>query len=188
MPVTEHMSPLTITRLIALLTIVGQAGLVLVILGWPWRKTALRAVYDFLSNQALFGAFLVVAGGVLGSLYFSEVAKFPPCELCWFQRILMYPQLLLIGLALAKKNRDVVLQTLILSGLRAAIALYQVYLQFGGLAMVPCSTTGLAASCSQKNFLEFGYITIPIMALTGFVMIIVAMMLHRRAAPTVETE
>lgn len=182
------LNPESVTRIIALLTIIGQVGLVLALFGWPWRKTSLRSVYAFLSDQALRGAFLVVAGGVLGSLYFSEVAKFPPCELCWYQRILMYPQLLLIGLALAKKNRDVVLQTLILSGLGVVIALYQAYLQSGGPAMVPCSTAGLATSCSQKNFLEFGYITIPVMALTGFVMIMVAMVLHRRSAPAVETE
>ncbi len=175
------LSSQSVTQIIALLTIISQAGLALVLIGWPWRKTALRTVYDFFSSQALLGAFLVVAGGVLGSLYFSEVAKYPPCELCWYQRILMYPQILLIGLALAKKNRDVGPQIMILSGLGILVSLYQTYLQYGGPALAPCSTTGLAVSCSQQNFLEFGYITIPVMALTGFVMIMVAMVLRRRA-------
>lgn len=174
------MPPAAVTQALAFLTIVGQAGIVLVLLGWPWRKTALSPVYKFLSGQALLGAFLFTLFAMFGSLYFSEVAKYPPCELCWYQRILMYPQVILLGLALLKKNRDVVWQILILSVIGVVVALYHVYLQSGGTALVPCTTTALAVPCGVKNFQEFGYITIPVMALTGYAMIILAMVLHRR--------
>ncbi len=183
------MSTQTATHFVALLAIIGQAGVVLVVLGLPWRKTVLRKAYEMLSDQALRGAFIVAILSMFGSLYFSEVAKYAPCELCWYQRILMYPQVVLLGLALAKKNRDVVLQILILCGLGIVIAVYHVYLQSGGTALVPCSTTiSLAVPCGQKNFLEFGYVTIPIMALTSYVMIIVAILLHRRSTKTASTE
>lgn len=173
------MSVAAVSNILAILTIIGQAGVVLVLLGWPWRKTLLKPVYEFLSMLSLPGSFLVVAGSIIGSLYFSLVAKYPACELCWYQRILMYPQLVLIGLAMVKRNRDIVPQGLILSGLGFLIAAYQTYLQYGGSTLVPCSTTSFAVSCSQQNFLLFGYITLPVMALTGFAMLLVAMLLHR---------
>lgn len=168
------------THAIALLTIVGQVLIALYLLGLPWRKSWLRPLYDLAGEYALLGAILVVFGGMAGSLYFSEVAKFPPCELCWYQRVLLYPQLVLLGLALLKKNRDIELQVLTLSVFGLVISVYQSYLQYGGTALIPCSTSALAVSCGQKNFLEFGYITIPVMAMTGFVLLIVAMVLHRQ--------
>lgn len=169
----------TITQLIAGATVVGQALVVLFVLGLPWRKKVLRPIYTFAGEFALPGALLVVLGAIIGSLYFSEVAKFPPCELCWYQRILIYPQAVLLVLALMKKNRDVLYQIAALSGIGFIISVYQTYLQYGGSALAPCSTTGLAVSCAQKNFLEFGYITIPVMALTGFTMILIAVVLER---------
>lgn len=177
-----------VTHGIALLTIVSQALVVLYILGLPWRNSALRKIYSLAGSYALLGSLLVVLGGMFGSLYFSEFAKYPPCELCWYQRILMYPQLVLLLLALAKKNRDIFWQVMVLSGVGFLIAVYQSYLQYGGTALVPCSTTGLAVSCSQQNFLEFGYITIPVMAMSGFAVLIIAMIEHRRQAVSVSAE
>lgn len=178
--------PKTITHGLALLTIVGQAGLVLVLLGWPWRKTALKKVYHFFSEYGLLGAFVIALLSTLGSLYFSEVAKYVPCELCWFQRILTYPQVVLLGLALAQKNRDVFWQIMTLCGLGLVVSLYHVYLQSGGTAIVPCSTTALAVPCGVKNFQAFGYVTIPIMSLTAYVMLIMAMIFHRGVHGTVD--
>lgn len=166
------------TKVIAVLVLAGQALLVLFVLGLPWRTKSLKKLYAAAGEFALLGAFITALGGVLGSLYFSEIAKYLPCELCWYQRILLYPQALLFGLALLKKNRDVVVQGVVLSGLGFAIATYQTYLQYGGSALVPCSANSLAGSCGQKNFLEFGFITLPVMALTGFAMILVAMLLE----------
>ncbi len=153
----------------------------LVALGLPWRKTGLKKIYNFFSEYALLAAFLTALLSMLGSLYFSEVAKYVPCELCWYQRILTYPQVALLGLALAKKNRDVFLQIMILCGLGLVISIYHVYLQSGGTALVPCTTTALAVPCGVKNFQEFGYVTIPIMSLTAYVMLMVAVVFHRSA-------
>lgn len=182
------MSPATVTNAIAFLIIVGQIGLLLFLLGWPWRKTALAKIYNFLSAQALLGAFVISLAAMFGSLYLSEVAKYVPCELCWYQRILMYPQVLLLGLALAKKNRDVATQIIILCALGLAVAIYHVYLQSGGTSLVPCSTTALAVPCGVKNLQEFGYVTIPVMSLTSYTMVLVAMLLHRQSVKSVSTE
>lgn len=176
----------TMTHLIALLVLIGQIAIGLYLLGWPWRRTALRPLYDFAASIALPGALLVAASGLLGSLYFSEIAKYPPCELCWFQRIVFYPQVVLLALAVAKKNRDIFWQVVILSLIGLLISVYQSYLQYGGGAILPCSTAGFAVTCGQKNFLEFGYITIPVMAMTGFALLLVAMLLHR-SRPTAAT-
>lgn len=167
------------THIIATLVLLGQVSVVAFIVGLPWRKKELRPLYDFAASAAIPGAFLVVACGFLGSLYFSEIAKYPPCELCWFQRIVFYPQLVLLGLAMAKKNRDVYWQVMTLSIIGLVISVYQSYLQYGGGAILPCSTAGFAVTCGQKNFLEYGYITIPVMAMTGFALLVVAMVLHR---------
>lgn len=173
-------TPASVTHGIAFLSLIGMALIVLYVFGLPWRNSALRAVYAFAGTNALLGAFLVTIGAMFGSLYFSEIAKYPPCDLCWYQRILMYPQVVLIGLALMKKNRDVIMQVRILSGLGLIIALYHVYLQSGGTALVPCSATGsLAVPCGVKNFQEFGFVTIPVMALTGYVLLLIATALHR---------
>jgi disulfide bond formation protein DsbB len=163
------------------MVIAGQALLVVYFISLAGRKTWAKSFHVFASEYALLGAFLVTVFSMVGSLYLSEVAKYVPCELCWYQRALMYPQVVLLGLALAKKNRDVVMQILVLSGLGACIAIYHIYLQSGGTALVPCSTVALAVPCGVKNFQEFGYVTIPIMSLTGFVMLIIAALLHRQA-------
>jgi len=59
------------------------------------------------------------------------------------------------------------------------ISLYHSYIQFGGSPLIPCSATGISVACTQRYFLEFGYVTIPTMALTGFAMILVFMWADR---------
>ncbi len=174
------MSTTIVTHIFVLMVIAGQVLTVLYFISLTGRKTWAKGLHILAGEYALLGAFLVTVLSMAGSLYLSEVAKYVPCELCWYQRILMYPQIVLLGLALAKKNRDVVMQIFVLSGLGAIIAIYHVYLQAGGTALVPCSTVALAVPCGVKNFQELGYVTIPIMSLTGFVMLLIAMVLHRR--------
>lgn len=180
--------PQTIAKGIAFLAIIGQGATLLVLLGWPWRKTALRGIYQFLATNALLGAFLIAVFSTLGSLYISDVANYVPCELCWYQRIMMYPLVLLLGLAVAKKNRDIRPQLFFFAGLGLLIAIYHVYLQSGGTALVPCSTAALAVPCGVKNFQVFGYVTIPVMSLTGFAMLLVASVLSAKRESDMESK
>lgn len=166
------MSPLVanVNQLLSLLTIAGQAiiALVLVCLFAKGHK-----IISFIAKNAILFSFIVALTATLGSLFFSEVAGFEPCKLCWFQRVLMYPQVILFVIALYKKDKAIIDYTLWLSVIGAAIAAYHYLLQIGVAPELTCSATGYSVSCSKRFIMSFGYITIPMMALTAFLMNII---------------
>ncbi len=118
-------------------------------------------------------AFVVSLTATLGSLFFSEVAKFEPCKLCWLQRIFMYPLPIIIGVAIYNKIKEVWKFVLPLSVIGALIAVYHYYYQVSGNTLISCSTVGFSASCSERFFTYYGYITIPWMSLSAFTYIFV---------------
>ena len=128
---------------------------------------------------ALLGGFVIALGGVAASIFYSNMANFLPCTLCWWQRIFLYPQVLILGIAFMRRDARAWIYSMALSICGAAIALYHTYLQFGGSPLVPCGADAAASQCAQRYFLEFGYVTIPTMALTAFIVIIVLMVAHR---------
>ncbi|OGZ79497.1 MAG: hypothetical protein A2312_00255 [Candidatus Staskawiczbacteria bacterium RIFOXYB2_FULL_32_9] len=131
---------------------------------------------NFFGKYALFFAFVVVLIATLGSLFYSEVAGYEPCKLCWFQRILMYPQVIILGMAFLKKDIGVVSYSIVLSAIGVVIAGYHYLLQIGvASSSVGCSVVGYSISCAQRFVMGFGYITIPMMAFTAFLLIIVFM-------------
>lgn len=94
----------------------------------------------------------------------------------------MYPQVLLIGLGIVKKDKDVADYAMGFSLVGAAIAAYHYYVQLGGNKLIPCPTVGYSVDCAKRFSLEFGYITIPMMALSAFVAIFLLMVLSKRYA------
>ena len=113
------------------------------------------------------------------SLIYSDVIGYEPCKLCWIQRIFLYPQVIILGLALWKKTKDSSLYCLALSSVGAVIAGYHFYGQsFNPNALPTCDTIG-TASCAVRFFVEFGYITLPLMSLTAFLLIITLMLLNK---------
>ena len=104
----------------------------------------------------LWIAFLVAATSTAGSLYFSEVADFVPCHLCWYQRIAMYPLSLLLVIAAARRDRAVRWYVGPLAGVGALISTYHYLVEwFPSLegssvcaVSVPCTTPGSARSVS----------------------------------------
>lgn len=165
-----------ITQFFAICTLLAD-GLVVILLGAYIAKKInptirfFDSVLDFFAARAVLFSFLVALLGMLTSLFYSELVGFPPCVLCWWQRVFLYPQVLLLGGALLRKgHRTSENNSIILSIIGAGFAIYNVYLQFGGNPLLPCASTG--PSCSQRLFLEFGYITIPTMSLTAFALII----------------
>src|SRR3989338_4553134 len=151
------------------LVLVGQIIIVGLLLNFVIKNKRLN---QWLADNTLLFAFIVALTATSGSLFYSEVMGYDPCKLCWFQRILMYPQVILWGLALIKKDRKIVDYGLTLSIIGALIAAYHYLLQIGLAPSIDCGAVGYAAQCSQRFVMEFGYITIPMMALTAFVMII----------------
>ena len=86
------MSPIVSTAnlVLSLATIVGQVIVVVLILNLIIYKGS-GMLSEIISAHGLLFAFVVVATATLGSLFYSEIAGFEPCKLCWFQRIFMYP-------------------------------------------------------------------------------------------------
>lgn len=132
-----------------------------------------RKVADFFGERAIFFSFLVAFAATGGSLFYSEIAGFAPCLLCWWQRIFLYPQTILLFTAFLKRDENMRLHSIVLSGVGALIAVYHTFIQFGGESFLPCTTSGV--SCQIVYFLQYGYITIPTMSLTTFILLILFM-------------
>ncbi len=133
----------------------------------------------FIQENALYGAFAVALAAMLGSLYFSEIANFPPCVLCWYQRIALYPLVVIFGFAIYKKSREVLLPAFVLVGIAWVIGLYHNLLYYKILpeAAAPCLA---GVSCTTKYIEWFGFVTIPLLAFVGSTMILVALIIHWR--------
>jgi disulfide bond formation protein DsbB len=87
----------------------------------------------------------------------------------------MYPQPLLLIVAAIRRDRTVAPYSMVLAGMGGVLALYHYYLQRGGNPFVPCTTVGYSVNCSSSFFMEYGYITIPMMSLTAFILLLVCM-------------
>ncbi|MTD31733.1 disulfide oxidoreductase [Planomicrobium sp. YIM 101495] len=124
----------------------------------------------------LYGAWFVSLIATLGSLYFSEIKGFIPCDLCWFQRIFMYPLVLILGIATFQNDWKVVRYALPLSVIGGSISVLHYMEQkipgFGGIR--PC-VSGVPCSAEYINW--FGFITIPFLAFIAFLLISVAMVI-----------
>lgn len=119
-------------------------------------------------RYALYFAWIVSLIATLGSLYFSEVKGFIPCNLCWFQRICMYPQSIILGIAAYHNDLRIKRYILPLSVIGAAISLFH-YLEqklpfLSEVAKVCVS--GVPCTTTYMNW--FGFITIPFLALIAF--------------------
>jgi disulfide bond formation protein DsbB len=119
---------------------------------------------------SLYVAWVVAILAMAGSLYFSEVLHLPPCSLCWYQRIFMYPLVFIIGVGLLQNDKNVLRYILPLSSIGLLIAIYHVLLYYGIIpeALAPCS---IGASCTVKQIEWFGFVTIPVLSLLSFIVI-----------------
>ena len=178
------MTPLvqTVTNLLSIGIIILDALTVflLVLLITPLRRSRRgKAVLDFFGKNAVALSLFVVLGSVAGSLFYSEVAHFVPCLLCWWQRILLYPQAIILLVAFITNDERVRRYCAALSAIGAVIAVYHTYLQFGGNELIPCAANGV--SCERVYFVTYGYVTIPTMALTAFALILILCLIPRRS-------
>jgi disulfide bond formation protein DsbB len=162
----------TVEVFFSLLAIVAAVGAV--VLGaanlLASRLEAARAVVDAFSGPALPLALLVAATCMAGSLYFSESAHFIPCTLCWYQRIAMYPMVVLLAVATLRRDRDIWHYVVPLAAIGAVISTYHYIVEW-----YPEADSGVCSStipCSTVWFREFGFVTLPLMALCGFALIV----------------
>ena len=132
---------------------------------------------NLISKYLLPIIFLVSATATLGSLYFSEILKLPPCALCWYQRIFMYPIAFISAMGIYKKDKNSVVYILTLSLVGLTVAIYHNLLYYGILpeSIQPCT---LGVSCTTRQLDLLGFISIPLMSLAAFVLISLSSLLY----------
>jgi disulfide bond formation protein DsbB len=187
-----------VTTFFALLAVLG----IVVVLGsaaaWVVSKVrgslppSLQAWREDAAQIALPAAFAVASTATLGSLYLSEVAHFPPCELCWYQRIAMYPLTVVLGVAALRRDHTVKWYVVPIALIGASISAYHYLLErFPDSVASACSTD---VPCSTVWVWEFGFLSIPAMAGVGFALITTLVLLgtprpnRSSSGPDVTTE
>jgi len=179
-PVVQSLASLTVLALLL------GAGLVLLLSVPAWRGGVARGAQE-VPRAFLGSAWLVASMATAGSLYLSEVAGLVPCLLCWYQRIAMYPLVLLLGVATAWNDGQVWRYGLPLSVGGFLIAAYHVTIQYRpALAVVECSAT---APCTSRYLHVYGFVSIPVMAGAAFLLIsglLVGVALGNRDRPVME--
>lgn len=171
-----------VNQFLAIVTILGQffAVVLLVAILFP-KITVVKPIREFIGQNGIAVVFLVSLTAMLGSLFYSEIARYTPCVLCWYQRILMYPLVLITGIALLKKYTvEVVHYVFWMSLFGFGIAAWHYMGQIGAISSLPCSAVGYSQSCAERFVMQFGYITIPLMAATAFAMIFLTTVLLKK--------
>lgn len=124
-----------------------------------------------ISKLAIYGAWLISIAGFLGSLVYSELLKLPPCDLCIYQRMALYPLVIIFLVGILRNEIQSAIYALPLTVIGGLLALYQVLLQ---AQMVPnVITCRVGVSCAEIGFKLFGLVTIPQQSLLGFMGIFV---------------
>ncbi len=132
-------------------------------------------VNAFVTAHTLRVVFAASLTAMVGSLIYSNVIGFPPCDLCWYQRIFMYPLVFITGYALCKKHNGWVPYAKLLTLVGGAISLFHTVIYYTNVNPFPCSAT---ASCTARYVWELGFMTIPLMALSIFVFIYLALLIQ----------
>ncbi len=131
----------------------------------------MKTLIILLKKYALYLAFLQAWVATLGSLYYSEILKLEPCVLCWYQRILMYPLVIILPVGIILKDKRVAYYVLPFSILGALLALYQYLLQFTPLSKINPVACNSLNPCEAIQMAYFGFITIPLLSFLAFVAI-----------------
>jgi disulfide bond formation protein DsbB len=169
------------TSLLALLAGAGAVGLGVARL-LARSSPSVAAFVAAVDDAALWLAFLVAATATAGSLYFSEHAHFIPCNLCWYQRIAMYPLSLLLLIAAIRRDHDIRWYVGPLAGAGAVISTYH-YLVEWFPSLESEDVCSVSVPCTAPWFRELGFVTLSFMALCGFLFIVV-LVVPRRPAVT----
>ncbi len=181
------MSTDTVTTFLALLAVLALVAVVVTVVVslWSILRGAIPAwaveTRAAVAPVALPIAWAVATTCTLGSLYLSEVAKFPPCILCWYQRIAMYPLVVILAVAALRRDRQVSWYVVPLAVVGAGISIYHYLIErfpdsvsFSCSADVPCSTVWVW---------KFHFLSIPAVAGIGFALIITLVLLGRSSGP-----
>jgi disulfide bond formation protein DsbB len=146
------------------------------------RPGQARGVEDASAWTLVFCGWLIATASTLGALFFGEIMKLPPCSMCWYQRIFMFPMTLILPFALFPFDRNVLRSVLPLAGFGGLLAAFHVLLVEGVIPerVAPCRQ---GVPCSETVAEWFGFVTIPLLSLTAFAAITVLLVLALSRSP-----
>ena len=131
-------------------------------------------------TRFLYVAWVVATTAMLMSTFFSEVMHLPPCTLCWYQRICLFPLVVIFAVGIVRRDEGVIAYALPLVLIGLGIATYHNLLYYGVIpeTLSPCSQ---GVSCTEVQLRWLGFITIPMLALAGFVTLTASLLAHHRS-------
>jgi disulfide bond formation protein DsbB len=135
----------------------------------------------FMKENGMHLSWLVALVATLGSLFFSEVLDYLPCKLCWYQRILMYPLVLILGIAAVRKDYKMTIYVLPMALWGACISTYHILMQETSWFKEAATSCG-PVPCDRDYIHWLGFITIPMLAAAAFVVIAFLQFLTWRAS------
>ena len=172
-----------VNKVLSLGTICLQFFIVSILIALFFFKKRDNPFLVLIKEYTFILGFLGALGAFSLSFFYSNVVGFPPCELCWVQRIFLYPQLILFGMELYKRERSIVDFSIAFATLGSLVSIYHIYIENGGSSNLSCATLNSVStgqvSCATRYIYEFGYITMPVMALTLSVFIIVILINYK---------
>lgn len=135
-------------------------------------------LHKAVSTKVIFLCFLIASGATLGSLFFSDVMEFIPCNMCWYQRIFMYPLVIIFLVNLLYPDNSVYKYAFPIVTIGLFFAIYHNLLMFGIIpeSIVPCAS---GIPCSTEYINWFGFITIPFLSLTAYLMLFLLLVLEK---------
>jgi disulfide bond formation protein DsbB len=182
----------TVTLLFGLAAIVGLVTLIWLGVMFVVSRVSEPARFGFDGLRERFTPFALVAAWIAaflataGSLYFSEMAHYTPCTLCWYQRIAMYPLVLILGIAAWRRDLSMRVYAIALAAVGAGISAYHYLLEWFPSLDTGACTMGIP--CTQVWFRQFGFISLPLLALIAFLLVISFLLLAIRRAPSDDEE
>jgi disulfide bond formation protein DsbB len=179
-----------VTVALAVLGVAGQLLLGVLVVAALLSLAGVRGPLAWIRSAVwgyeLWLAFAVSAIATGGSLFFSEVAHYVPCELCWFQRIFMYPLSIVTLLAAIWSDHRVARYLLPLPVIGAGFSIYHVLIERGVVTQSQTCLVSAPGGCATKWIDEFGYVTIPVLALTAFALVFSFLLFAALDAPVDE--
>lgn len=172
-----------INTILGTLTLIIHVIVVLYFLLYFIRKDLLKQINTYVKDYGIEFSLIITITAIVSSLYYSNIVGFEPCTLCWYQRIFIYPQAILLSVALFRKEKTIIPYSITLAVISSLISAYHYIVQritdFNSQVSLatPCT---LAGNCTSKFVFEYGYITIPLMALTVGISILLLLMISKK--------
>ena len=163
-----------------ILALGGIAGIIVVLIILADFLTK-KKLSNVIRKWGMLFAFFTALGSSIMTLIYSEYFGIIPCGLCWIERIALYPQVILLGMAIYCKDSVMPRYGIGLSSIGLVVSLYHHYIQMGGSEFIKCPASG-ASDCAKRFFFEYDFMTFPLMSaiLFGFLILLYLYLLKVR--------